>query len=155
MASRMLTLFGEELVPEQVRGAPKSPRNNSTEPVEKPEVQELDAEGGILSGWVADKQYYPIGEVASLFQVRASHIRYWTIEFQLNVRTTQKGDRLYNPANIQQLRYIYHLIRERGFTIPGAKAIMAESKNPKPHTLDLREALLRLRNQLQTLRNGL
>lgn len=152
MASRMLTLFGEELVPEQVRGAPKSSRTSPQEPVRPENPDEVMA---ILSEWVAEKQYYPIGEVADLFNVRASHIRFWTNEFHLSVRTTQKGDRLYSPANIQQLRYIYHLVRERGFTIPGAKAVFAERKSARSNTLDLREALLRLRNQLQLLRNGI
>jgi DNA-binding transcriptional MerR regulator len=149
----MLTLFGEELIPEQVRGVPKSARTQQPEEPASEPVK--DGTAGILSGWVSEKQYYPIGEVAALFQVRSSHVRFWTNEFQIHVRTTQKGDRLYTADNIQQLRLIYHLVRERGFTIPGAKAVMAQQKKPQPNTLDLRDALLRLRNQLQTLRNGL
>src|SRR5204863_8698420 len=123
-------------IPEQLRGVPKSTRSQQPEGP-APEADKYGS-AGILAGWVAEKQYYPIGEVAALFQVRSSHIRFWTIEFQIHVRTTQKGDRLYNADNIQQLRLIYHLVRERGFTIPGAKAVLAQIKKPQPNTLELR-----------------
>jgi DNA-binding transcriptional MerR regulator len=157
MASRMLTLFGEELIPEEIGGAPK--------PAVLSAAEERDAslkeaatptEGvGILSGWKPEKQYYTIGEVAKLFSVRTSHIRYWTTEFELKVRTTRKGDRLYTPALIAELRGIYHLLKERGFTISGAKAKLKDGQKTPVSTLDLRQALLQLRNQLQTIRNEL
>jgi len=153
MPSRMLTLFGEELIPEQIQGVPKLPvkkpdaSRTDSEEVTKPLLEAGDiADTIILAGWTPDKQYYTIGEVATLFNVRTSHIRYWTTEFAMKVRTTRKGDRLYTPANIAELRSIYHLLKERGFTIPGAKARLKGGNQ---------QALLQLRNQLLTIRNEL
>src|ERR1043165_9573917 len=108
MPSRMLTLFGEELVPEQMKAAPKP------EPAEKEEVSaqekgNMPSTVDLLSGWEPTKQYYSIGEVARLFGVRTSLLRFWTEEFDLNVRTTRKGDRLYTPAQVFELRAIHHL----------------------------------------------
>ena len=150
MASRMLTLFGEELIPEELGAAPKP-----DEAVPKPEDgKSASASSPILDGWVPEKQYYTIGEVAQLFGLRTSSIRYWTTEFELRVRTTRKGDRLYTPAIIRELRGIYHLVKERGFTIAGAKAELTQETDI-PESLDLRAALLRLRNQLLEIRNQL
>jgi DNA-binding transcriptional MerR regulator len=146
MASRIITLFGEELIPEKLEGAPKQTEVS-------PQDQEIKS-NNILEDWVAEKQYYTIGEVARLFDVRTSHIRFWTKEFDLKVRTTRKGDRLYTPELIQELRSIYHLIKERGFTIAGAKTQLQTGPSI-PETLDLRAALLRLRNQLLDIRNQL
>ena len=70
------------------------------------------------------------------------------------MRTTRKGDRLYTPAAIQELRSIYHLVKERGFTIAGAK-VQLQHDATIPESLDLRTALLRLRNQLLSIRNQL
>jgi DNA-binding transcriptional MerR regulator len=142
----MITLFGEELMPEGLAGAPRQSENVSHEdPANAHKV---------LEDWVPDKQYYTIGEVAKLFGVRTSHIRFWTTEFALKVRTTRNGDRLYTPELIQELRSIYHLVKERGFTIAGAKARL-QAGTVMPETLDLRAALLRLRNQLLDIRNQL
>jgi DNA-binding transcriptional MerR regulator len=141
----MITLFGEELIPEELSAAPK-PEDAASE--------QATSKTSILEGWTADKQYYTIGEVAKLFGVRTSGIRYWTTEFDIKVRTTRKGDRLYTPAAIQELRSVYHLVRERGFTIAGAKAQLLHDATI-PESLDLRSALLRLRNQLLSIRNQL
>lgn len=142
MAARILTLFGEEIVPEEL-GAARSTG----------EVNE-QSHPSILEGWTPEKHYYSIGEVARLFCVRTSNIRYWTTEFNLKVRTTRKGDRLYTPEDIQQLRGIYHLVRERGFTIAGAKARLAE-ESAISERIELRAALLRLRNLVLDIRNQL
>lgn len=109
----------------------------------------------ILEGWTPDKQYYSIGEVASLFYVATSHIRFWTNEFALKVRTTRKGDRLYSPEQINELRTIYHLVKEKGYTIAGAKARLKEAKKTPVHTLDLKQSLLQLRNKLVDIKNQL
>lgn len=157
MASRMLTLFGDELIPEEIGGVPKPSAADTVNPEAEPGAAGEDEASGpaILAGWKPEKQYYTIGEVAKLFNVRTSHIRFWTTAFELKVRTTRKGDRLYSPDAIGALRVIYHLVKERGFTIPGAKARLKETQKNPVDTLDLRQALLRLRNQLQAIRNEL
>ena len=75
------------------------------------------------------KQYQTIGEVAKLFELNTSHIRFWTKEFNIKVRTTRKGDRLYTRQQIEELKTIYHLVKEKGFTIPGAKTKLKELVN--------------------------
>ncbi|HRO42658.1 MAG TPA: MerR family transcriptional regulator [Flavipsychrobacter sp.] len=106
----------------------------------------------ILDGWTPEKQYYTIGEVAGLFNINTSHIRFWTNEFKLKVRTTKKGDRLYNAEDIYELRSIYHLVKERGYTLAGAKSKLKEEKKSYAKTLNLKESLIKLRKQLDAIR---
>lgn len=157
MNARMLTLFGEEeiITPEALVGAPKAAAKTTQKQKKNSESGEEAAISTVLMGWKATKQYYTIGEVAELFSVRTSHIRFWTNEFELKVRTTRKGDRLYSPAIINELRTIYHLVKERGFTIVGAKAKLKEGSKASVDTLDLKQSLLKLRNQLLLIRNNL
>ena len=165
MSVKVLTLFGEELLPEPVKPQPrkrvakKAVAPDKEEPaIEKPvaekktrELKKTDA----LNGWAGDKQYYTIGEVATLFKVNTSNIRFWTKEFEMKVRTTRKGDRLYTPENVREINTIYQLVKEMGFTINGAKAKMKSSKKATFQTVDLRKSLLQLRNKLLQIRNNL
>ncbi len=109
----------------------------------------------ILKGWVAVKQYYAIGEVAALFQVNTSHIRFWTNEFALKVRTTRKGDRLYTPDQIRELKTIYHLVKGLGYTLAGAKAKLREDKKDANQKARMKQSLLKLRQQLVHLQKNL
>lgn len=102
-----------------------------------------------------DKQYYSIGEVAELFKVKTSHIRFWTTEFKLKVRTTRKGDRLYSNEAIKELRAIHHLVKERGFTLAGAKVKLKEQKQVEVEAVDLKKSLTQLRNKLVAIKNQL
>jgi len=105
--------------------------------------------------WEGNKQYYAIGEVADLFKVKTSHIRFWTNEFKLKVRTNRKGDRLYTTEQIKELRAIHHLVKERGFTLAGAKAKLKEQKNRDVHTIDLKKSLIDLREKLVAIKKQL
>ncbi len=112
--------------------------------------------------WKAAKQYYSIGEVAELFGMRTSAIRFWTNEFRLKVRTTAKGDRLYTAERIRDLRTIYRLIKEEGYTLAGAKVALKDAGKPQPPpaapalpATALHQQLLSLRNRLVALRNQL
>lgn len=68
------------------------------------------------------KRYYTIGEVAEMFDVSKSLIRYWETEFSyLKPHKNSKGDRRFTPQNLDQLQLIYHLVKEREFTINGAR----------------------------------
>jgi hypothetical protein len=150
MSSGILTLFGEEeLQPEQINAVGKSravpkekkekkekapPKKKEPKPKDDKKAEEEPAEEApkkkeeVLKDWNAEKQYYSIGEVAALFKVATSHIRFWTNEFKLKVRTTRKGDRLFSPENIKELRAIYDLVKDRGYTIAGAKAKLKSNK---------------------------
>lgn len=101
-----------------------------------------------LPEWNLDKKYYTIGEVAQLFAVNTSHIRFWTNEFKLKPRTTRKGDRLYNPKDIAELRLIHHLVKEKKHTIKGAKEKLKAGKNEVNNKLDLKDSLINLRDTL-------
>jgi len=158
MSSHILTLFGEELPPEQLNAIGKSRSvRKKKEPVagEAVKVKKGKKEADILEGWQADKQYYSIGEVANLFSVKTSHIRFWTNEFAIKVRTTRKGDRLFTPEQVRELRTIYHLVKERGFTISGAKARLKTNKKTDTEAVDLKQSLMQLRNKLLLIRNQL
>lgn len=163
MDARIVTLFGEEdKAPESTAGV--RPKKNT----------ESKTPRALAADWTPEKAYYTIGEVALLFGIAASAVRFWTNEFGFKVRTTPKGDRLYTPKNITELRAVYHLVKERGFTIAGAKAKLKEGvkttavAKPKkssaasraaaiPHTtvVDLRASLLQLRATLLAIRNNL
>lgn len=69
-----------------------------------------------------EKLYYTIGEVANIFGVNTSHIRFWSNEFDvIRPATNKKGNRLYTKDDIDNFRKIYHLVKEKGFTLRGAK----------------------------------
>ncbi len=184
MGTHILTLFGEEIVPEQLnavgrkKSAPKPKKEKqeespaeeaATEVVEEVKVAEKPVakkaekkEEAVappvedkFTDWEGEKQYYSIGEVAKIFNVRTSNIRYWTNEFALKVRTTRKGDRLYTPEQIKEIRTIYHLTKERGFTIAGAKGKLKDSKKVSVQSVDLKDSLLQLRNKLVQLKNSI
>ena len=72
-----------------------------------------------------EKIYFTIGEVAEMFQVNTSHIRFWSNEFDvIKPSTNKKGNRLYTQSDIANLKKIYHLVKEKGFTLKGAKVEM-------------------------------
>lgn len=103
-----------------------------------------------------EKSYYSIGEVAELLQVSASLIRFWETEFdQLQPRKNRKGNRMYSKADLDILKSIYHLVKERGFTLKGAR----EKLKSKPEKIDkevaVRESLLRLKSFLLELKTDL
>jgi len=75
-----------------------------------------------------DKRYYKIGEVAKAFGVNTSHIRFWEKEFDiLKPKKNSKGNRLFTQEDLKNLKLIYHLVKEKGYTLEGAKSKMKES----------------------------
>lgn len=76
-----------------------------------------------------EKRYYTIGEVAKAFDVNTSLIRFWEKEFDvLKPKKNAKGNRKFTPEDINNLKFIYHLVKERGFTLEGAKTHLKEEK---------------------------
>lgn len=77
-----------------------------------------------------DKLYYSIGEVAKAFDVNASLIRYWEQEFPiLKPKKNKKGNRYFTPEDLKNLKIIYHLVKEKGYTLDGARiALTTNSK---------------------------
>ena len=79
-----------------------------------------------------DKLYYSIGEVAKAFGVNASLIRFWEKEFDIiSPKKNKKGNRFFTPEAIKNLKLIYHLVKERGYTLEGAKVALQEQGNIK------------------------
>lgn len=142
----------EEIEEEPVVAETPVKEAKEKEPKEQKEPKALT---NLPIDWEGDKQYYSIGEVAALFSVRTSHIRFWTNEFKLNVRTTRKGDRLYTPEQIKEIRAIHHLVKERGFTLTGAKAKLKAQNKMDVETVDLKQSLQKLRNKLIIIKNQL
>ncbi len=149
-----LNLFGEDFTPKDPprTSVKKGGRKVVVRKKQKEEITEADTG---IDNWKPEKNYYTIGEVAALFKVNTSHIRFWTNEFKFKVRTTRKGDRLYKPEQIQEIRLIYHLVKERGFTLAGARTKIREEKKITTHKLDLKDALILLKKQLTTLKEQL
>jgi DNA-binding transcriptional MerR regulator len=76
-----------------------------------------------------EKLYYTIGEVAAMFGVNTSHIRFWSNEFDvIRPATNKKGNRLYTRDDIENFRKIYHLVKEKGFTLRGAKTELKDMR---------------------------
>ncbi len=76
-----------------------------------------------------EKLYYTIGEVADMFQVNASLIRFWEKEFDIiKPHKNKKGNRLFTKKDINNFRTIFHLVKEKGFTLQGAKEKLKTSK---------------------------
>ncbi len=77
-----------------------------------------------------DKLYYSIGEVAKAFDVNTSLIRYWEQEFPIiKPKKNRKGNRYFTPEDIKNLQMIYHLVKEKGYTLDGARvALTTNSK---------------------------
>lgn len=102
-----------------------------------------------------EKKYYTIGEVANIFGVTTSLIRYWEKHFkQLRPQTSKQGVRRYTPEDIQQVKQIYQLIKEQGYTIKGAqealkkRGLSASSKELIAHLKAVRGFLQKLKEQI-------
>ncbi|WP_423126752.1 MerR family transcriptional regulator [Gaoshiqia sp. Z1-71] len=98
---------------------------------------------------VIEKVYYTIGEVADMFQLNTSHIRFWEKEFDvLKPHKNKKGNRLFTKDDIEQLKLIYHLVKERGLTLKGAKQKLKDNKDDTVGNHDLVDRLQQIRQML-------
>ncbi|EAQ50113.1 MULTISPECIES: MerR family transcriptional regulator [Leeuwenhoekiella] len=103
-----------------------------------------------------EKLYYSIGEVADAFGVNASLIRFWEKEFDvIKPKKNAKGNRKFTPEDIKNLELIYHLVKERGFTLEGAKTHLKENKQETINKFDLIRKLENIKAQLQQLKDQL
>ena len=101
-----------------------------------------------------DKRYYSIGELARAFNVNASLIRFWDKEFDiLKPRKNAKGNRMFTPEDIKNLQLIYHLVKERGFTLEGAKTHLKEGQKKTLDKYEIISKLETIRVQLTNIKN--
>ena len=103
-----------------------------------------------------EKIYYSIGEVAEMFQVNTSHIRFWENEFDsLKPFKNKKGNRMFTKEDIEQIKLIYHLVKERGMTLKGAKQKLKDNKENTLDNHDLVDRLKSIRQMLVDIKNEL
>lgn len=104
-----------------------------------------------------EKLFYSITEVAELFKVNASLIRFWEKEFDfLKPRKTAKGNRTYTKKDIENIRLVYHLVKEKGFTLQGAKEKLKQKPAQEINkNLEAIESLNKLKSFLVELKNQL
>ena len=101
------------------------------------------------------KQYYSIGEVAGMFRVNQSLLRYWEAEFDIiQPRKNKKGDRHFRPVDIKNLHLIYHLLRQRKYTIEGAKDFLKKNKKSE-EKFEVVQKLTQIKSFLQELKASL
>jgi DNA-binding transcriptional MerR regulator len=103
-----------------------------------------------------EKRYYGIGEVARAFGVNTSLIRFWEKEFDiLKPKKNAKGNRKFTPEDIKNLKFIYHLVKERGFTLEGAKTHLKEEKKRALNNFEIIDKLEHVKNQLTKIKSQL
>lgn len=103
-----------------------------------------------------EKRYYAIGEVANAFGVNTSLIRFWEKEFSvLKPKKNAKGNRKFTPEDIKNLKLIFHLVKERGFTLEGAKTHLKEEKKETLSNFQIISKLEDVKNQLSKIKEHL
>ncbi len=102
------------------------------------------------------KRYYSIGEVAKLFDVNPSLIRFWEGEFDvLQPKKNRKGNRLFTQEDIENIKIIYHLVKEKGFTLTGAKEEMKKNPNDLKDQQKVIQSLEKLKSFLLDIKDYL
>lgn len=103
-----------------------------------------------------EKRYYNIGEVAKAFDVNTSLIRFWEKEFDvIKPKKNAKGNRKFTPEDIKNLQFIYHLVKERGFTLEGAKTHLKEEKQKSLNNFEIINKLEGIKAQLMKIKSQL
>jgi len=101
-----------------------------------------------------EKIYYSIGEVAEMFSVAPSLIRFWESEFEIiQPKKNRKGNRQFTKEDIDNVRTIYHLVKEKGFTLQGAKEMLKNDSQAVKDKMEMISALRRVRQFLVEIRD--
>ncbi len=98
---------------------------------------------------MADKLYYTIGEVSRMFNVNPSLIRFWEKEFPIiRPQKNKKGNRVFTPKDIDSFRLIYNLVKEKGYTIQGAREHLSRHKTDAEKNVEVIKSLKEIRRFL-------
>ena len=101
-----------------------------------------------------EKKYYAIGEVAEIFNVATSLIRFWESEFDIiRPKKNRKGNRQFTVEDIENVRIIYHLVKEKGFTLQGAKEVLKNGNKEIQSRMSAVDSLKKVRAFLVDLKN--
>ena len=105
----------------------------------------------------AKKLYYSMGEVAEMFDVTPALIRHWEAQFDcIKPHRNKKGNRLFTPDDVERLKQIYHLVKERGMTLKGANKVLKRAKSDEvAQEMELLERLQKIRAALVEVREEL
>lgn len=103
------------------------------------------------------KLYYSIGEVAEMFNVSETLLRYWEKEFPnfITPRKSGRQIRQYTEDNIEQVRLVYHLVKEKGMTLQGARQVLKNNKTATVQTMEVINTLKSIREELLTMKKEL
>lgn len=102
------------------------------------------------------KLFYPIGEVARMFKVNTSLIRFWEKEFDIiKPKKNKKGNRLFTQDDVDNFYLIYHLVKKRGHTLEGAKKKLREDKSGTTTNVEMVKSLNKVRDFLIELKKEL
>jgi DNA-binding transcriptional MerR regulator len=103
-----------------------------------------------------EKIYYSIGEVAEQFNVAPSLIRFWESEFELiQPKKNRKGNRQFTKEDIENVRTIYHLVKQKGFTLQGAKEMLRNDTQAVKDKMEIYDSLKKIRQFLVEVREKL
>ncbi len=103
-----------------------------------------------------EKIYYSIGEVAEQFNVAPSLIRFWESEFEIiQPKKNRKGNRQFTKEDIENVRTIYHLVKQKGFTLQGAKEILRNDTSAVRDKMEIYDSLKKIRQFLVEVRDKL
>ena len=164
---------GKKLVAEKVLPDDKDPKQkrgkktkNTSLVIKTPSkrgrksLKEADTEADLIDIPVDEilfqKQYYSMGEVVDMFRVNASLIRFWENHFDiLEPKKNKKGDRFFRPIDIKNLHLIYHLLRQKKYTLEGAKEYLKNEHAGADKKFEMIQSLQRIRNFLLEIRASL
>lgn len=103
-----------------------------------------------------ERLFYSIGEVAEMFDVKTSLIRYWEKEFDvIRPKKNKKGNRLFTKADIDNFHLIFHLVKERGMTLNGARKKIKENKDDTEKNFEIVKSLKEIKQLLLEARDSL
>ena len=102
-----------------------------------------------------EKIYYSVGEVSEMFGLSPSNIRYWEKQFEaLKPFKNKKGNRLFTKDDIETIRLINYLVKERGLTIKGARQKLKDNREDTLNNFEIAKKLQDIKQELIAIRNG-
>ncbi|WP_299062747.1 MerR family transcriptional regulator [uncultured Polaribacter sp.] len=103
-----------------------------------------------------EKRYYKIGEVAKAFDVNTSLVRFWEKEFDIiKPKKNAKGNRLFTQEDVKNFKLIFNLVKERGFTLDGAKQKLKENPETTVSNFDIISRLEVVKAELNKIKDQL
>jgi DNA-binding transcriptional MerR regulator len=103
-----------------------------------------------------EKLYYSIGEVAEMLEVPVSTVRFWENEFDiLKPMKNKKGNRLFTPVDVKNLKILHHLVKEEGMTLSGAKKKLSEKYDDTDYKYEINESLQKIKTLLLDMRDSI